>query len=78
MGDNTYRINFVCKNCGETGTISIPDGVNVEDVECPNCKCKTMQVTGSASHSVRKGFSINENFLVDEDEDRDDHGNFNI
>jgi hypothetical protein len=77
MSDDTYKINFLCRNCGETGTITIPDGVTIAEVECPKCKCKTLERAAPVPRGS-KPFSVNDNFLVDEDEDRDYHGNFNM
>jgi Zn finger protein HypA/HybF involved in hydrogenase expression len=40
-----YRIEFMCRNCGEEGNLDIPKGTKLEDMPCPNCDCKTLELT---------------------------------
>jgi len=42
--DDTYNIEFICRNCGEIGTLEVPMGTKLEDMPCPNCKCKTLEL----------------------------------
>jgi Zn finger protein HypA/HybF involved in hydrogenase expression len=57
--DDTYSIGFRCRNCGETGSLDIPKGTRLEDVECPNCRCKTLDLNSGTSSIV----GVNDNFI---------------
>ncbi len=45
---DTYSMEAHCKNCGESWTINIPQGVTVEKQEkmtiCDNCKCGNISI----------------------------------
>jgi hypothetical protein len=61
--DESYSIGFKCRNCGETGTLEVPKGTRVEDMPCPNCGCKTLELYNVAPRTV----DINENFQDSEE-----------
>jgi hypothetical protein len=42
--NNTYDIEFLCRNCGRIGRLEVPMGTKLEDMPCPNCKCKTLEL----------------------------------
>jgi hypothetical protein len=47
--DNTYDVNFACRNCGETGKLNVPKGTKLEDMPCPICGCKTLISTRTSA-----------------------------
>lgn len=44
MGEDTYSIDFICRNCGTTGSINVPKGTKLENMPCPNCDCKALEL----------------------------------
>jgi Zn finger protein HypA/HybF involved in hydrogenase expression len=42
--NDTYDIKFFCRNCEETGNLEIPRGTKLEDMSCPHCRCKTLEL----------------------------------
>ena len=64
--DEAYNIGFKCRNCGETGSLNIPKGTKVEDIPCPNCGVKTLELYSISP----KVFDINDNVSQDEDDSR--------
>lgn len=38
----TYQIRYHCSNCGDSGTIEVPQGQTVDATRCPHCGCRTL------------------------------------
>lgn len=64
--EEAYKIGFRCRNCGETGSLDVPKGTKVEDMPCPNCGCKTLELYAMKS----KVFDVNDNVSENEDDSR--------
>ena len=39
----TYDQYVDCANCGERNNVKIQRGVEIKNVPCPNCGCRTLQ-----------------------------------
>jgi hypothetical protein len=42
--DDTYSIEFMCRNCEETGSLEVPRGTKLEDMPCPHCRCNALEL----------------------------------
>lgn len=41
----TYTVEVICDNCGQTSKIETPKGEFVSNQRCPNCGCQTVRLT---------------------------------
>ena len=39
----TYDQYVDCANCGERNNVKIQRGVEIKNIPCPNCGCRTLQ-----------------------------------
>ena len=43
MDKKTYNVGVRCRNCGWYDLETIPVGILVSSLICPNCECKELQ-----------------------------------
>ncbi len=57
-----YSIDFRCRNCAHFGKMSVPKGIVLNQMPCPNCGCNSLE-----AYRYSRPFDPEENFFEEED-----------
>jgi len=52
--EEIYEIDTVCTNCNFKNKMELPKGKAVEETLCPNCGCKTLEISNGLEETVKR------------------------